>query len=270
MKGREKVSGQWSVLLLCLVITLGGCSGKLGSVKPLAAPERSVAEQQLRDFMAQPAPPALDADIRLHWDILGYAGSVDGMLQIQPPAYVRLTLVDPLGRPLFILASDGKEYTAVNSQLGRAYIGDTGSDTWQKYIGQLDPAELFPVLGGRIPPKYQNLASVGVVDGHRWYVFTADEKSFRYQLDKTGKTMVEQIMVTPAGEPGIRVAYNGFKKRSEGSGASFWWPEKLTIEGTVVRGRIDVEFREIVATRLLAPAHFKLSIPSHYHVEVAD
>ncbi len=258
-----------SWLLLCLLLLLAGCGGRFTALIPLPDSAKDAAEQQLRDFMAQPLPPAVDADVRLHWDVLGYDGSVDGMLQIQPPAYLRLTIVDPLGRPLFILASDGARYTVIDSRAGKAYTGAAGKGMWQRYIpGSLDPAEVFAVLGGRIPEARRRLQSIGERDNQRWYVFRDQQgdNTVYYQLDETGTTMVEQVMITEIGEAGIQVTYNGYKRWSKNTEKPFLWPEKLTMQGVLVQGDFDIEFKEIVATSQLAPSRFQLTIPDHYQV----
>ena len=80
---RSKLSSVLLLSLLLCMAALSGCATKLPKTTPLPPDRQQEAVNLFVAFSQAPQPIALDADIRLGWDVLGSKGGVDATLQVQ-------------------------------------------------------------------------------------------------------------------------------------------------------------------------------------------
>jgi len=254
----------WVLLLLLMV---SGCAGTLPQTIPLAPDQQEDADGLFTAFLRTPPPPGLDADIRLGWDVLASKGTIDASLQVQPPAFLRFTATDPLGRALFIVVSDGTTFTMVDSRVGRVYQGRTASKFWHSQVPEALRAEdLFFFLSGSLPPMEkptvrmgQNLERTGY-----WYVWQ-DERTMNHHIlvDRQRLQMVRHLLVDRQGALVVEVRYLAY---GDDRKASYNWPRQLEITGKAVTGTLTVQVEKIYPNQPI-PAAFELVYPSHYTVE---
>ena len=265
---RGNFSGGLSVALLFCLLLLSGCATKMPKTAPLAPDQEEEAAALLTSFLRTKPPPALDADIRLGWDILGSKGGVSATLQLQPPAFLRFSATDPLGRALFLVVSDGASFTMVDNRIGRIYQGKTDSKFWHSYVPEALLAEdLFFFLGGmltkvemRAVSTAQNVENTGF-----WYVWK-DGRSMTHHvlLDRWRKEMTRHLLFDPQGELVLDLTYSAY---SGARSTEYNWPGHLRITGTAVAGTLTVEVEKMYAQTKLAPATFHLVPPAHFTVE---
>jgi hypothetical protein len=254
-------------LLLCWSV-LAGCATKLPQTTPLSPGQQQEAEYFLISFFQSPRPTAVDADVRLGWDVFGSKGSVDASLQLQQPAFLRFSATDPLGRSLLLAVSDGASFTLVDNRIGRIYQGKTDSKFWRSYIPQAILAEdLFYFLGGLLPNV--EMKAIGAAqDPERtgfWYVWT-DGRSLTHHvlLDRRSKEMTRHLLFDPRGDLILEMTYSAYS----GSGDSgFNWPRHLQMTGSAITGALTVQVNTVYAHGPLAPATFHLEPPAHFTVE---
>ena len=260
-----------SFLLLSLLLCLGalsGCATKLPKTTPLAPERQQEAENLFIGFLQVQQPLALDADIRLGWDVLGNKGGVDAVLQLQKPAFLRFSANDPLGRSLFIAVSDGASFTMVDNRIGRIYQGKTDSKFWRSYVHEAILAEdLFFFLSGLLPKvephavkTAQDLEKAGF-----WYVWK-DGRSMTHHvlLDSLSREMLRHLLFNPQGGLVLDITYSAYSA-SPDSGVN--WPRHLQITGNAITGTLTVHVNKVYSHAQQAAALFHLIPPPHFTVE---
>lgn len=254
-------------LLLCLV-ALSGCAAKLPKTTPLAPARQQEADNVFMAFKQVPQPIALDADIRLGWDVLGSKGGVDAVLQLQKPAFLRLSATDPLGRALFIVVSDGASFTMVDSRIGRIYQGKTDSRFWRSYVHETVLAEdLFFLLSGLLP-KMETNAVKTTQDAEKpgfWYVWR-DGRSMTHHvlLDWRSREMIRHLLLDPQGDPILDITYSAY---SIAPNSPYNWPRHLQITGKAITGTLTVQVNKVYSHAQQAAALFHVIPPQHFTVE---
>lgn len=254
-------------LLLCLS-ALAGCATKLPQTTPLSPGQQQEAEHFLVSFLQVPRPTAVDADVRLGWDVFGSKGSVDASLQLQQPAFLRFSATDPLGRSLLLAVSDGASFTMVDNRIGRIYQGKTGSKFWQSYIPQTILAEdLFYFLGGLLPNV--EMKAIGAAQDLEltgfWYVWK-DNRSLTHHvlLDRRSKEMTRHLLFDPRGDLILEMTYSAYSGARE---SGFNWPRHLRMTGSAITGTLTVHVNKTYSHGRLAAAIFHLEPPAHFTVE---
>jgi outer membrane lipoprotein-sorting protein len=267
LRGKKSFRGLLFSLLLCLVV-LSGCATKLPKTTPLASDRQPEAESLFVDFLQVPQPIALDADIRIGWDILGSKGGVDAVLQLQKPAFLRFSATDPLGRSLFIAVSDGAAFTMVDNRIGRIYQGKTDSNFWRSYVPESILAEdLFFFLSGSLP-KVEMITVKTAQDSENagfWYVWK-DGRSMTHHvlLDSRSRGMRRHLLLDPQGDLVLDVNYSAYLASLD---AGFNWPRHLQISGKAITGTLTVQVNKIYSHTQQAASLFRLTPPPHFTVE---
>jgi hypothetical protein len=254
-------------LLFCLLM-LSGCATKLPKTTPLAPDQQQEAESLFHSFLLAPKPTALDADIRLGWDVLGSKGGIDATLLLQQPTLLRFSATDPLGRPLLIAVSDGVSFTLVDNRIGRIYKGKTDSKFWHSYVPETLLAEdLFFFLGGLLPnmetrtvKTTQDMEQKGF-----WYIWK-DGRAMTHHvlLDWHNKQITRHLLFDSHEDLVLDMTYSAY---SRFQGTDFSWPWHLEITGPAITGRLTVQVKKMYPHTQQAAATFHLVAPPHFTIE---
>lgn len=248
-----------------------GCSAKVLPLQPLPDDQEVAAERVLLRYLEQPPPEALDADVHLSWDIFGSKGNIDGVLQLQRPASIRLTVLDPLGRALLIIVADDQTFTMVDSRTGRAYKGEVASKTWHQYVPALiEPEDLFYLLGGFVSGVEKRLfTGSGRAENSQevWYVLsdTLRASEQRLLLDQSGGYLKRRLLLDSESRPAIDILYSDYLPVASGTGQ---WPGQVIITGESIRGEFRLEVQQVASVAPLPTSTFDLSIPRHFIVDI--
>lgn len=262
--------GRGLLMMAVCAFLFWGCSTKVLPLQPLLDDQEVAAERVLHRYLEQPLPEALDADVHLSWDIFGSKGSIDGVLQLQRPASLRLTVLDPLGRALLIIVADDKTFTMIDSRTGRAFQGEVASKTWHRYVPALIEAEdLFYLLGGFVSGAENRLfTGSGRAENNEeiWYVFsdTSGAKEQRLLLDRSGGYLKRRLLIDSERRPAIDILYSDYLPVASGAGQ---WPGRVAITGESFRGQFRLEVQQLMSVSPLPSGTFDLSIPRHFTVE---
>lgn len=265
--GRSVSSGRILPVLLILLI-LAGCADKGPQTLPLTATEEEAARRLLAGFEAMPRPEAMDADVRLTWNLLAGQGGTAGSLQLQQPALLRFSANDPLGRPLLIAVSDGRRFTLIDNRAGHVAQGTTESDLWHRYVpAALTPDELFFFLGGFWPPITGRQMTVRRdTEGAGFWYDWEDELSRRHQvlLDPASMTMHRHRLYDSRDRLLLDLVYTDFRQLPDGY---FRWPGLVEASGEAVSGSVSLRLEKIYALSPMNTATFQLTPPPHFTVE---
>ena len=255
---------------LAIVIVMGsllsGCAGRMRLTEPLSGVSRSLALTRFHDFMDRACSRAVDADVTLSWKALGKKQAIPGTLQAQEPAFLRYTVVDPLGRALLIFDSDGATFTLADTQKGEGYTGPVASRYWHKYIPEgIQPEDLFYWLGGRLRPGRFQVIDVrkGDVENDRavWVILKSSEGLTHHVLfDADADCVLRHVIEDRQQAVMLDVIYTGMKREKDGCG----WPDELSIEGEASKGTIRIHFDRIFSQAVMPPSTFVLALPDYY------
>lgn len=222
--------------------------------------ERPVAEEIWHRFIDRSCGLAVDADLRIGWKAWGQEGTVRATLLLQAPSFLRLALVDPLGRPVVLVTGDGTSFTLVDNRTGEAYTGPVEAGFWKRYVPEiLADQELFFLLAGRLDAgryKVQEIARDREGRGY-WYTLRCADH-LRHQVLLTTDGMMARHRILADDELVLDVTYEGTLGDSPCP-----WPQTLEIEGVRVSGKIVLEFERIYSTDPVARERFQLRLPSH-------
>ena len=258
------------MLVVCSFL-FWGCSAKVLPLQPLPDDQGSAAERVLFKYLEQVPPEALDADVHLSWDILGSKGNIDGILQLQRPASLRLTVLDPLGRALLIIVANNKTFTMIDSRTGSAYKGEVASKTWHKYVPALiEPEDLFYLLGGFVSGAEERLfTGSGRAENSKevWYAFTdlSGTREQRLLLDQSNGNLKRRLLLDGESRPAIDILYSDYSPVASGAEQ---WPGQIAITGESVRGDFRLQVQQVASVAPLPSGTFDLHIPRHFTVDI--
>ncbi|MDR2550873.1 MAG: hypothetical protein LBD10_11815 [Desulfobulbus sp.] len=259
------------LLLLCCLATLAGCAGKQPKTVPLAPSEEQEARALWTDFVGAKRPQALDADVRLQWDVMGSKGGVGASLSVQRPALVRVSANDPLGRTLILAVADASAFTMVDNRSGQVYRGTIQSRFWRSYVPEaVQPDDLLPLLGGFLAKGEGDAAVPSWDEAGRgiWYQWRDDRKQHHYVLlDKASGTMLQHLLLDDRGDRDLVLQYADYRKEN---GSEFSWPARLRITGQAVTGTLSVQVERVFSYSPQEAAAFRVVPPPHFTVERVD
>lgn len=266
-----KTSRSTCLLIFVLLIFLPGCAAKFPSSLPLPEGEKERVMNRFREFQKRPRPQALDADVTLEWEMYGKVEKIPGMLQLQEPSFLRYALVDPLGRQMLILVSDGAGFILVNNRKAMALTGSVKSDYWEKYIpGFIDSGEYVSWLTGRPGSEGYMVREVRRDEetvGDMW-LLTGWKDGVRHHLlfNPESGTLKQRIVEGSDNEILLDVEYSGYNSDNSNSSQ----PSLIKVGGEKVSGSLIVHIEKIISEEAIPPDVFQLSLPEHFTVTVAE
>lgn len=263
---------RWFPLLLLVVLSvLSGCAAKIPSSLPLAESEKPAVVNRLQEFQNQRCAQSLDADITVEWEMYGKTEKIPGVLQLQPPSFLRYAVVDPIGRQLFILVSDGNSFTLVDNRKAKAMTGQVESKFWKKYIPDfMTPEDYIPWLTARLPADVftvheirRDKESVEAV-----WLITQWKNNIRHHVLFVPETnqVTRHIVESDNNEILLDVVYADYDATTQNCTK----PNLLTIEGAEITGTLKIHFDEFFPVSTISPNIFHLTLPDHFTVKTVE
>lgn len=248
-------------------IALFGCAEKRPQTVTLDQDQQRAAGSAWDTFIARSTPAAIDADVTLTWGIFGSKGNIGGIMQLQRQSLLKLSAIDPLGRAIFLLTTDGETFTFIDIRQQKVYRGNVRSTYWQKYIpASVQPAEIFDLLAGRVPVSgYQLIQSRGDVENRGyWYELKGNNDSTHYiLLDVSGERMLSHLLLDAKGITALDVRYDGYQEAVY----EMSWPSRVEISGRGVDGTYSLAVKKIYSHRNLPKSTFTPKYPPHFDVK---
>jgi len=266
-----RASGWILLLILLLPVLQSGCASKIPASFPLADTEKPYVLDRLREFRNRECPGSLDADVTLEWRMYGKTEKIPGMLQMQSPAFLRYSVVDPLGRQLFILVSDGSRFTLVDNRKARALTGGIDSAFWQKYIPDfISPADYMNWLTGRLPATPFEVREIRgdkqAVDAV--WLITEWRGGVRHHVlfHPDSSRMTRHIVENDSEEVLLDVSYTEYRP----NGTDCPEPSLLLAKGEEISGTVQVRFDRILPPTPIPEPLFHLTLPEHFTLKTVD
>lgn len=266
---KSRYPGDLSLLctICCvLVLILSGCAGKLPVTVDLTDAQQQEASRLLQPARAGRCPDTLDADVVFNWQGYGQHRIVKATLQATRKGGFRLSGLDPLGRPFFILVTDGTRFTLVDNLQGRGYTGSVDSAFFRQYVpAGLDPSTCFSLFTARLPAE--NVPHVRFARTKKnnsfWFVFNlADGMTRQAELDPESGRVRRQVLTNMEKRIVLDVRYGGYPAHADICAV----PQRLTVEGEAFNGSVQVTLTKLYRQTRLPEDIFTLQIPKHFIV----
>jgi outer membrane lipoprotein-sorting protein len=269
---KQNATLRWGTLLILALLSLQpGCASKIPLSLPLAESEKPFILNQLQEFQSRNCIESLDADVTLEWEMYGKTKKIPGMLQLQAPSFLRYSVVDPLGRQLFILVSDGNSFSLVDNSKAKALTGQVNSNFWKKYIPSfITSKDYISWLTGRLPAEpfevkevrrdKKSVKAIWLITGwkntirHHVLFFPETGQVTRHIVEGENKDILLDVMYTNYDSGSLSCAK----------------PLLLKVEGTKISGTVKVHFDEILPETLIPPSIFHLNLPAHFTVKIVE
>ncbi len=257
-----------SLVIICLAaLLLGGCASKAPQTEQLGGVALDDAAERLNLFLAQSCVAAVDSDVNLSWSAYGQEETYSAELQAAAPASLRLALNDPLGRPLLLLATDGKTFTLADNRKAVGYTGSTALHFIRRFVPSFIPTnDLFLWLSGRVRPETMHRAAARTDANGRiwWHGGSPDGKTVHIlAFDRKNHLSRHLVADKKTNEILFEADYSGYRSSDEDCA----WPGKISFSGKALEADYTIEYEEIVSFDPIDKKQFQITIPAHFTVK---
>ena len=271
LKNRKKNS-QYAVFLVLVGVLLTGCAQRLPRLRPLGLDGQNRARELLATIQQRQGIDTLDADVTVTWAGYGRKLRFSGGLQAASSGRFRLTALDPLGRPIFLLVIRDLSFTFIDTRQGNGYTGPVDSDFLHRYIpAAVTPAILFSLVTARLPDIGWDKVSVGRGDrkGSLWFTFPSGNNCRRLAEVDAGRGLVlRQMLVDGSENTVVDFHYDGYPavKTSSGKAESVMLPTRLRIEGASLPGSTVVRLDRVYPDHAVPASLFTIAVPRYFTI----
>lgn len=243
---------------------VGGCGSKLPRTVAVSGPDLELVQSRLTRFFDQPCVAAIDSDVRLGWQAYGQLETYPATLQATAPAFLRFAVVDPLGRPLLLLASNGSTFILADNRKGVGYVGMADSDFIHQYLPEgIAAHDLFFWLSGRIRQDGLEVLSARKAEDGSLFWYEIDYGDRLIHLLGLNKDHLSRHLVLDEDQTVLFDAqYSGYFDTTEDCD----WPGKIEISGEALAAAFTLEFTKMYSYSPLDDQLFQLQLPPHFAV----
>jgi len=264
----------FSVYLVFIAVTLvAGCARQVPLYHPLSRERQIQAGELLANIQARQRVNSLDADVTVTWSGYGRELRFNGGLQAVRTGRFRLSALDPLGRPIFILVIHDTSFTFIDIRQGSGYTGPVDSDFLHQYIpAGVTPATLFSLLTAQLP----DIGTGNVIfgqdnkEGCYWFTFPYTRNLKRMaEVDAMSGLVLRQMIVDESEKPIIDIHYDGYPASFESTAKeeSIFLPAHLRIEGGSLPGSIAVIIDTVYPDHAFPDSLFTLIVPDYFRID---
>jgi outer membrane biogenesis lipoprotein LolB len=254
-------------LAVGVALLLGGCALRLPQTERLDGGELKKAEEQLTGFLRQSCVDAVDSDVKLTWRAYAQQETYPAAMQASAPALLRLSLNDPLGRPLLLLGSDGKTFTLADNRKSQGYTGSTELKFIRRFLPAFIPADdLFFWLSGQVRPERMRAAAArsDAQGAIWWHGGSSDGKTVHIlALDSKNRLTRHLIADRESDEILFEARYSDYKKTPKDCA----WPGKIELSGKALEAEYSIEFSEVFGFGPLDQQQFHITLPPHFTIK---
>ena len=253
------------------LLFLTGCAARLPQTIPVSQTQKDDILAHYLDSRSRDCDFPVDADVILDIRSFGRKMMVDGYLQIQPPSFVRATVLDKVGRPLFILVAKGDELTFVDSMKGKALIGPVGSLIRNNdFPVRMETGEFAALLIGRFFPDellLQDIRTEEKTKRSAWLVFSAPGGNLnRILFDFSAERIIRHAVENREGDILLDIRYEWNDEIKDQCSP----PSTLSVSGEVLDGEVELLYTRVMRPEQISPDVFELSLPDHYRIRHAE
>ena len=249
--------------IFCLLL-VGGCGSKLPRTVAVSGSDLDQVQSRLTRFFDQSCVTAIDSDVRLGWQAYGQLETYPATLQATAPAFLRFAVVDPLGRPLLLLASNGSTFVFADNRKGIGYTGMADSDFIHQYLPEgIAANNLFFWLSGRIRQDgLQILSARRAEDGPLfWYEIDSGDRLI-HLLGLDQGHLSRHLVLDEDDTILFDAQYSEYLNTTKDCD----WPGKIVVTGDALAAAFTLEFTKTYSFSPLDDQLFQLRLPPHFAV----
>lgn len=252
------------VLLPAVFLFYYGCAGKYPATRSLDVGREKSARLLLQKIRKRGQPGSIDADVSVSWKGYGQKYTFNATLLATRDGRFRLSGLDPLGRPFFILVTDGAAFTLVDNRQGRASVGAVDSDFFRRYIPPgVRLSTCFSLLAAQLPDTEVQEIRVAENMERYWFVFTGTHGlARRVEVVPVTGSIVRQILVDAENKIIVDVRYDGHQVQTE----SLCLPKHLHMESEKMVGSLEITLHRIYREKPFPDTVFDLRIPDYFSI----
>jgi outer membrane lipoprotein-sorting protein len=254
------------LVLLLAVLLLAGCAGKGPMTSSLESSEKERVRAAYAEFAEQACPLSLDGDVTLEMRMLGATEKSAGILQYEGPSSFRYTMVDPLGRSLFIMATDGYAFTMVYNREAKAVTGSTSSRFWRDYVPDgVSGADIVLLLAGRPPADLQLKDVRGDRDGAGFWLYGVGGEGIRHEIltDPQTSRVLRHIVKDGRETVLFDVRYDRYAAGDQPCPL----PATLRVTGKTITGTLLLHLDRMFSGQPIPAQTFRITPPPHFQVQ---
>jgi hypothetical protein len=258
-----------TVSLVCLVwvaVLVAGCADHLPHLQSLGPAEEMEGRKLLEQLRENRLPEALDADVTLTWQGYGQTKTMPAELQAIRSGAFRLSVPDPLGRPLVLFVARSDRFTLVDTQRQHAYTGPVRNHLVEKYVpAPVTLSLVYSLLVNEIPARQPERIHGAAGDRQGfWFVFSLGDHWQRMILaDDTSPLSLRQLLVSPEHHVALDLRYTG----SVSPAGTSLLPVHVRISGEKLSGSVQIDFQQYYPHPEPASGIFHLRVPPSFTVE---
>ena len=230
----------------------------------VSGPDLDLVQSRLTRFRDQSCVAAIDSDVRLGWQAYGQLETYPATLQATAPAFLRFAVVDPLGRPLLLLASNGSTFVLADNRTGVGYTGMADSDFIHQYLPEgIAVHDLFFWLSGRIRQDGLQVLSARKAEEGPLFWYEVDYGDRLIHLLGLDRDHLRRHLILDENDTILFDAqYSGYFETTEDCG----WPGKIVVSGEGLAAAFTLEFTKMYSFSPLNDQLFQLQLPPHFAV----
>jgi len=264
-------------LLFFLLFFSSACAMLPGSL-PLSEARQVEAAYGFRAAMARlnDCGSCLDAQVQVSLKSVLQNGTVSGFVQALAPSHLKFIAVNPLGQPMFFLASDGNRFRYISVPDGKAWEGPVAAAAFRKHAPPgFDPRHSFHWLTGRLAPEELRILSVAEdKEGLGLWLELAYESDIlalspvrRKILFEPGREVVRRHIVSdPAGKVLLDVWYDDFVRFRRDGRPPCRLPGRVSVHFDDNISMMEFVFSDWLLDSIPTPEDFHLTLPPGFTV----
>ncbi len=251
------------------LLVLSGCAATPPKTMDIRGAEfKQEVEGKLSHFLNQSCVNSVDSDVRLSLQAYAQEKLYSATLQATAPAFLRIAVVDPLGRPLILLGANEKGFTLADNSEAVGYTGNMNLGLVHKFLPKFIPTEdLFYWIGGRVNKTGMKVVSTKL-DAEKslyWYGVTYDGRNVKmtHMLALNDESQLIRHMVLDAND---NVQFEATYSNYSATPQACSWPGRVDISGEAMEADFALEFTEIFSFKPIDKKRFHVKIPPHFVV----
>ncbi len=263
------MQGGICILLLAGSAVLSSCAPKLPRMVAVSGVELERVQERLNSFLEQSCVQAVDADVRVQWQVYGQQETWPAVLQAMTGGFMRLSVLDPLGRPLLLLAVNGtdKNFVLADNSKAVGYKGELNSPSVQDYLPEsIAGSDLFFWLSGQVSRDGMRVVSMrrDAVEPVFWYELGYPGNGQHHLIGLNERRQLSKHLIVDENDTIVIAAgYSGYTATTMDCD----WPGKVEMSGKSLPADLTLEFSRVYSFQPLEKKRFQLELPAHFTVQ---
>ncbi len=248
--------------LCCALFLLAGCV-TMPNLHDISRQENREVRQRFKEMIAIQAKChcCLDGAAHVSLKNLLYTGAISGYLQAMSPSYLKFVGVNPLGQPLAIFTTNGRQFRYVSTEETTVYSGEVDSETFSKYTPEgFAPTLSYYWLIGRLQPGPVQLTRVSRDEKKGYWVELLYETGRKALVlfDPEALQIRRHIVLDDEGERILNILYDQY-----GPGECDV-PRQITVTSLTLDSTMEIRLDDLLDNVSLSRQDFDYSPPASF------